>query len=67
MGGVCVGVGIGGMDGPALLDLGSSVRFRSSLMFWCRSDISPALQQERLSDGKEELGRPAFQCLSDDE
>jgi len=37
---VCIGIGIGGKDGPALFDLGVAACYGHTLVFWCRSGVS---------------------------
>ena len=56
---VCIGVGIGGKDGPALFDLGAAACYGQALAFWCRSGVAPGLSQERLSDSEWGFGREA--------
>ena len=56
---VCVGVGIGGKDGPALFDLGGAACYCQTLVLWCRSGVAPGLPQERLSDSEWGFGREA--------
>jgi hypothetical protein len=56
---VCVGVGIGGKDGPALFDVGVAACYCQTLVFWCRSVVAPGLPQERLSDSEWGFGREA--------
>jgi hypothetical protein len=47
---VCIGVSIGGEDGPALFNFSGAVCNHQSLAFWCRSDVAFGLPQEWLSD-----------------
>jgi hypothetical protein len=56
---VCAGVGIGGKDCPALLDLGGAAYCCQTLAFWCRSGVAPGLPQEWLSDSECGFGREA--------
>jgi hypothetical protein len=44
--------GVGGENGPALLDLDRAECYCQSLVFWCCSGVAPGLPKERLSDGK---------------
>jgi hypothetical protein len=36
----CIGVGIGGKDGPALFDLGAAACNGKTPVFWCRSGVA---------------------------
>ena len=56
---VCIGVGIGGKDGPALFDLGVAACYGQTLVFWCHSGVAPGLPQEWLSDSEWGFGREA--------
>jgi hypothetical protein len=53
---VCIGVGVGGRDGPALFDLGVAACWRAMAKRWS-SGVAPGLSQERLSDSKWGFGR----------
>ena len=61
---VCIGVGIGGKDGPALFDLGGAARYRQALVFVCCSGVSPGLSQEWLTNGEWRPGREAVPCCA---
>ena len=60
---VGVGVGVGGENGPALLDLGLAAGYCQSLVFWCRSGVAPGLPKERLSDGEGGFGCEAVPSM----